>query len=614
MVVSLAARVDPEHLNYVLIDYKGGSAFDACAALPHVVGVVTDLDEHLARRALTCLEAELRHRERLLREVGAQDLPTYLAAAHEQPLPRLLIVIDEFAAMAKELPEFMDALVDIAARGRSLGVHLLLATQRPAGVIKDNIRANSNLRLSLRVQSTTDSKDVIGDAAAANLPRSLPGRGYVRFGPSELVPFQTALSTGVSGRAGTDVIVSSASFSPEPPPARQRRRAAWAPHRPGATRRCHCRRRRANQDAPRQNPVAGHPSRHRRADRPARWDRGRRAAFRSPWSMSPRSSGCPPGGGTRDGGTSSATGCPGRGSMSSSRPSWLPPGWGSSTHRAMPTCSGSGLIVSTTWPIFLTSVRWWRPTTGSVRSGCSASCAASWRGDAAAAHISPRLLLVIDDYAGLRAAFDGYKDVQLLEMVARLIADGAALGINVVACGRQAMAIPLRVAGTVATRLAFAFADPMDVTILGLRLRNIPTLTHGRAVDATSGLIVQAATAWSGVRVPEVEPRPYPVEVMPDMVERGEMGSASITEGCWRIPVGIGELELGPVDLVLDLSDHALVGGGPRTGKSTLMATLAEAAGELARCHRHRLRPPAQPAARERSPPHRHRSRPTCLR
>ena len=83
--------------------------------------------------------------------------------------------------MAKELPEFMEALVDIAARGRSLGVHLLLATQRPAGVIKDNIRANSNLRLSLRVQSTTDSKDVIGDAAAANLPRSLPGTGLRPF-------------------------------------------------------------------------------------------------------------------------------------------------------------------------------------------------------------------------------------------------------------------------------------------------------------------------------------------------------------------------------------------------------------------------------------------------
>jgi DNA segregation ATPase FtsK/SpoIIIE, S-DNA-T family len=195
--------------------------------------------------------------------------------------------------------------------------------------------------------------------------------------------------------------------------------------------------------------------------------------------------------------------------------------------------------------------------------------------------VAPRLLLVIDDYAGLRAAFDGYKDIQLLEMVARLIADGAALGINVVACGRQAMSIPLRVAGSVATRLAFAFADAVDFTILGLRLRNIPALPHGRAVDATTGLIVQAVTGWAQITLPEVEPRPLPIEVMPEVVERGEMGAASITDGGWRIPVGIGEHELAPVDLVLDLSDHALVGGGPRTGKSTLLATLADAAASL---------------------------------
>ncbi len=195
---------------------------------------------------------------------------------------------------------------------------------------------------------------------------------------------------------------------------------------------------------------------------------------------------------------------------------------------------------------------------------------------------SPRLLLVIDDYAGLRAAFDGYKDVQLLEMVARLIADGAALGINVVAGGRQAMSIPIRVAGTVATRLAFAFADPMDVTTLGLRLRNIPVLPHGRAVDASTGLIVQAATSWSGVGVPEIDSAPRPVEVMPATVDRSEMGPASFSEGCWRIPVGIGEHELAPVDLVIDLSEHALVGGGPRTGKSTVLVTLAEAAARVA--------------------------------
>lgn len=137
LVASLAWELAPEHLNFVLIDYKGGSAFDACSRLPHTVGMVTDLDEHLAERALTCMEAELRHRERRLREAGARDLNDYLAQGFPEPLPRLLVVIDEFAALVGELPDFVDSLVDIAQRGRSLGVHLILATQRPAGAVND---------------------------------------------------------------------------------------------------------------------------------------------------------------------------------------------------------------------------------------------------------------------------------------------------------------------------------------------------------------------------------------------------------------------------------------------------------------------------------------------
>src|SRR5207248_2058576 len=137
LVASLAASAGPEHLNFVLVDYKGGSAFDACAELPHTVGLVTDLDEHLGRRALRCLEAELHYRERRLRDAGASDLSEYLAAGHPEPLPRLVVVMDEFAAIAAELPDFVDRLVDVAQRGRSLGVHLLLATQRPTGVVND---------------------------------------------------------------------------------------------------------------------------------------------------------------------------------------------------------------------------------------------------------------------------------------------------------------------------------------------------------------------------------------------------------------------------------------------------------------------------------------------
>ncbi|MDR9452280.1 MAG: FtsK/SpoIIIE domain-containing protein, partial [Acidimicrobiia bacterium] len=193
LIVSLAAAVSPDHLNFALIDYKGGSAFDACARLPHVVGVVTDLDARLGRRALTCLEAELRYREARLREIEAPDLPEYLRKMPEAPLPRLVVVIDEFAALAAELPGFIPSLVDIAQRGRSLGVHLLLATQRPAGVIGENIRANTNLRVALRVHDAADSRDVLDDQGAAAIPRGRAGRGFVRLGPGELIPFQAAL-------------------------------------------------------------------------------------------------------------------------------------------------------------------------------------------------------------------------------------------------------------------------------------------------------------------------------------------------------------------------------------------------------------------------------------
>ncbi|MGH9281900.1 MAG: FtsK/SpoIIIE domain-containing protein, partial [Acidimicrobiales bacterium] len=217
VVAGLAASLDSEHLNFVLIDYKGGSAFAQCAGLPHTVGMVTDLDEHLGARALRSLEAELRYRETRLRDAGASDLKQYLQDGHPEPLPRLLIIIDEFATMAAELPDFIDALVGIAQRGRSLGVHMILATQRPGGAVNDNIRANTNLRISLRVQEPGESSDIIGTPLAAQIGRRQAGRGYVRLGASDVFPFQAALVTGVTRKEDTTAIgVSRFVFGPEP--------------------------------------------------------------------------------------------------------------------------------------------------------------------------------------------------------------------------------------------------------------------------------------------------------------------------------------------------------------------------------------------------------------
>ncbi len=118
-------------------------------------------------------------------------------------MPRLLIVIDEFAALVAELPDFVTGLVDIARRGRSLGVHLLLATQRPAGVVNAEIKSNTNLRIALRVTDRTDSQDVIEAPDAAEIPAALPGRAYARLGHSSLVAFQSARVGGRPPTTGT---------------------------------------------------------------------------------------------------------------------------------------------------------------------------------------------------------------------------------------------------------------------------------------------------------------------------------------------------------------------------------------------------------------------------
>ena len=196
LVVALAARCSPDDLTFVLIDYKGGSTFDACADLPHTVGVVTDLDDHLAERALISLDAEVRRRERLLRGSGADDLEAFRESRPDFALPRVVVIVDEFAALAAELPDFLSALIGIAQRGRSLGIHLVLATQRPGGVVSDEIRTNTNLRIALRVQDRSDAVDVVGDPEPSLFARSTPGRAMLRLGPGETIVFQTAHSSG----------------------------------------------------------------------------------------------------------------------------------------------------------------------------------------------------------------------------------------------------------------------------------------------------------------------------------------------------------------------------------------------------------------------------------
>jgi len=194
IVMSLAIRYPPERVVFVFADFKGGATFDPCVRLPHVAGSMTDLDPSGARKMVEALEIELRDRERILRQAGVSSLEP-----DDGRLPRLVILVDEFGALADQAPATLDGLVDIARRGRSLGIHLFLATQRPAGVVSDSIRANTSIRIALRVHSRADSQDVVGTDDAAHVDRRAPGRGFARLGPGELVAFSTAFVSGVSG-------------------------------------------------------------------------------------------------------------------------------------------------------------------------------------------------------------------------------------------------------------------------------------------------------------------------------------------------------------------------------------------------------------------------------
>jgi S-DNA-T family DNA segregation ATPase FtsK/SpoIIIE len=178
MVTTIALQYSPADVNFILIDYKGGAAFDSCAELPHVVGVITDLDEGLAARVLISLDAELRYRERRLREDASARLP------------RLMVVVDELAALKDDVPNFIGSLVSIAQRGRSLGFHLVVATQRPGSALSADVLANANIRLALRVQLAHDAQEIVGSAVPAGFSRDTPGRVALRLGADELYIFQ----------------------------------------------------------------------------------------------------------------------------------------------------------------------------------------------------------------------------------------------------------------------------------------------------------------------------------------------------------------------------------------------------------------------------------------
>lgn len=191
LVLSLALLHPPARLAVLLIDFKGGSGLGPLARLPHVVGHVHDLDLATARRTLVGLRAELRRREGILTARGCTDLAELDPGDPVTP-GRLLVVVDELRALVDDLPEAGAVLARLAAQGRSLGLHLVLATQRPAGAVTADLRANVSLRLALRVADEEDSRDVVGTPAAAHVDVGQPGRALVRVGSRPVTTLQVA--------------------------------------------------------------------------------------------------------------------------------------------------------------------------------------------------------------------------------------------------------------------------------------------------------------------------------------------------------------------------------------------------------------------------------------
>jgi DNA segregation ATPase FtsK/SpoIIIE-like protein len=200
LVASMAMRYDPRIVNFVLVDFKGGAAFEPFKKLPHVVDIATNLQGNAVERIFIAMKAELDRRAKLLADARVGDLVEYrkkvipkLKKGDKLPdtFPHLFIIVDEFAEMIMLNPEYKAQFESITRLGRAFGATLILATQRPAGMVTDQMRANMKFRICLRVETADDSKELLKRSDAATLP-ALGGRGYIQVGGGPLIELQAA--------------------------------------------------------------------------------------------------------------------------------------------------------------------------------------------------------------------------------------------------------------------------------------------------------------------------------------------------------------------------------------------------------------------------------------
>lgn len=196
-ILSLSVNFHPYEVGFLLIDYKGGGMATLFKNLPHLLGTITNLDGSESMRAMASIKSELARRQQIFNEYGVNHINQYNKlfknGEANEPIPHLFLISDEFAELKKEQPDFMSELVSAARIGRSLGIHLILATQKPSGVVDDQIWSNSKFKLALKVQNESDSNEVIKTPDAAKITQ--PGRAYLQVGNNEIYElFQSAWS------------------------------------------------------------------------------------------------------------------------------------------------------------------------------------------------------------------------------------------------------------------------------------------------------------------------------------------------------------------------------------------------------------------------------------
>ncbi|MEH2928691.1 type VII secretion protein EssC [Candidatus Ventrimonas sp. KK005] len=199
-MLSLALNFSPDDINFFIIDYKGGGMANLFDGLPHLIGQISNLSGNQINRAMVSIKSENKRRQRVFNENNVNNINLYTKLYKNGeaaiPVPHLFIIIDEFAELKREEPDFMKELISVAQVGRSLGVHLILATQKPSGTVDDNIWSNSKFRLCLRVQDRQDSNDMLHKPDAAYITQA--GRCYLQVGNDELYEL---FQSGYSGAA-----------------------------------------------------------------------------------------------------------------------------------------------------------------------------------------------------------------------------------------------------------------------------------------------------------------------------------------------------------------------------------------------------------------------------